>query len=347
MDAQEIRQRAQKDPKALEEILTPLVKDPPEGVSSLMRELLDLYRDDKACHKVIRRAIFKLGQKGIKVEVEEGRPPAVLGQGKGEEYRGYLGILDLSGRLFVVLERQSLTGLVGYFAGGSFGEGILDLQRAQTSKKAWRNFLEGLRRPHLPPPVEVPPGYAKAVLEEWAQREGHKDWGRIRRELEGLLLDPQGPLVYRHLPSQDLPKGNPQRDTEALLQLIPFFGLWALDVDEVKPHYEEMRSALSSPLALTEAQKAQRLESIWQKASEKVFTPEVRKALKRGLEELALVFLLGGLREKGEAALRLAGQMDEGPSPFQVHSLFRAILSVAFRALEAEERKEPPLIVRP
>lgn len=346
MDAQGIRQKAQGDPKALEEILNPLVKDPPEGVSSLMTELLDLYRNDKACQKVIRRAIFKLGQKGIKVELEQGKPSSIGGK-KREEYKGYLGVLDLSGRLFVAIQRQALTGLVGYFAGGSFGEGILDLQRAETSKKAWRKFLDGLRRPHLPPPVEVPSGYAKALLEQWARKGEHRDWGKVKRELEGLPLDPKGPLVRQPILSEDLPEGNPQRDTETLLQALPLFGLWALHLDDVEPYHEEMRSALRSPLALTEVQRAQRLEAIWQKAVEKVFTSEVRAGLKGGLEELALIFVLGGQRERGEATLRLSRQMEKEPSPFQVHPLFRAILSLAFRALEAEERKEQPLILRP
>jgi len=341
MDAQGIRERAQTDPKALEDILTPLVKDPPDGIASLMRDLLALYREDKACLKVIKRAIFKLGQRGIRVEVEEPKRPA-LRPAREEELKGYLGLFDASGRLFLALERHTLRGLVGYLAIGSFAEGIGDFQRAETSKKAFRQFLQGLQRPYLPPYVEIPPGYAKEILEEWAGIGTPEDWKGIQ-ELQGLAYDGPKPLILRDLTYDQLPEGDPQKDTEGLLQELPLFGLWALELDEAKPYYEEMRSALQSPLALTEAQKAQRLDSIWLKATERLFPTETRLALKRGLEEVALILPAG----KREAALRLAKDLEAPPSPLKVHPLLKAILSLAFRIIEGEGKKEEPLIIRP
>lgn len=341
MDAKGIRERAQTDPKALEEILASLVKEPPEGVESLMRDLLLLYRDDKACLKAIKRAIFKLGQKGIRVEV--GGPEAKAPRLRKEETKGYLGLLDPSGRLFVAIERQALMGLVGYFALGSFWEGIADFQRATTSKKAWREFLQGVQKPYLPPYKEVPAGYAKEILEEWARMRDHKGLREAEEELKALSYQGPKPLVLQGLSYDQLPEGDPQKDIRDLFRGLPFFGLWALVLDEVEPYYREMRSALQSPLALTEAQRAQRLDSIWQKAIEKLFTPQRRQALKRGLEEAALILPA----ERRESILRLAKGLETPPSPLKVNPLLKAILSLAFRALESEEKKEKPLVLRP
>jgi len=130
-----------------------------------------------------------------------------------------------------------------------------------------------------------------------------------------------------------------------IFEIVPFFGFWALEEEKLRPHYEEFRTASESPLALTEAQKAQRFDGIILKALEDLFPEGVRRALKRSLEELALILFKGQGRDKAEVALAAALDVERPPSALGPNALLREIF---LRALEIfREPQQQSLILKP
>ncbi len=345
MDAKGIKERAGGDPRILEELLNGLLKDPSERAVSLLKELLGLYQGEKRCLRVIKRAIFKLKQKGIEVE-EPPPPPSVLRPVKLPEPKGYLGLWDPSGRLSLAIERQTPRGLLGCFGFGSPEEGLLDFLCTETTKKAWKEFIGKQGKSRLLPPVEIPPGYCLELLREMGRKKAPPAFEAGLRELGNLQYGGPFPLIYEHIPPGEV------RDRPSLLgrigeifEIVPFFGFWTLEEEKLRPHYEELRGASESPLALTEAQKAQRLDGIILRALEDLFPEEVRRSLKRALEELALILFKNQGKDTAEVALAAALDVERPPSALGSNALLREIF---LRALEIfKEPQQQSLILKP
>lgn len=332
MDPSSLKEKIGNDPKSLEAFLEGILKEPSEEDVNLLKELRDVYKDHKGCLKVIKRAIFKLRQKGIAFEEEEEKSVSILRPVKLPEPKGYLGLWDLSGRLFLALEKETPRGLVGFSGYGSFEEGLLDFFGSPVAKKNWRKFLEnqmvsGLR------PKEVPASYAKKLFEELNGIKSHEEFKKQASQFESIPSYEGKPLIFQYLSSEALT--NPKE--EKLFEILPHFGLWVFEEEELKPYLEELKSAQESPLVLTKVQKSQRIDGIVEKAIQTLFPERKRHALRRSLEEVALVLLLNDKREEAENALLLAERLKEEPSPLRPDPFLRKLFLLGLQALSSEK----------
>ena len=194
--------------------------------------------------------------------------------------------------------------------------------------------------------MEIPPGYCLELLREMGRKKAPPALEAGLKGFGDLRYEGPSPLIYAHVSPDEV------RDRPSLLgrigeifEIVPFFGFWALEEEKLRPHYEEFRTASESPLALTEAQKAQRFDGIILKALEDLFPEGVRRALKRSLEELALILFQGQGRDKAEVALAAALDVERPPSALGPNALLREIF---LRALEIfREPQQQSLILKP
>jgi len=335
MDPSSLKEKIGNDPKSLETFLEGILKEASEKTPSLLKELKELYKDHKECLKVIKKAIFKLRQKGIAFEEEEEKSVSILRPVKLPEPKGYLGLWDLSGRLFLALERETPRGLMGFSGFGSFEEGLLDFFGSPVTKKNWRKFLENPVISSLRP-KEVPASYVKRLFEEFNGIKSHEEFKKQASYLEDIPSYKGEPLVFHHISSKNLTNPNEER----LFEILPHFGLWAFEEGELKPYLEELKSAQESPLVLTKVQKSQRIDGIVEKAIQALFLERKRQALSRSLEEVALVLLLNDKREEAENALLLAERLKEEPSPLRPDPFLRRLFLLGLQALSSEKVPE-------
>lgn len=339
------------DPSALEALLDGLVRDPSPQVAGVLQRLLSLAQQ-KEVKKVIKRALFKLRQRGVQLEFPSGGRPA-LRPIKPPEPKGYLGAMDGRGRRFVVVERQGArTAVVGYIALGSVEEGLLDFFRLETTRKGWRDLLQGQVVSPAFPLVEAPAGYCWTLIRELADGASAKgalppDYDLALRELADLRWDGPIPLIYQFISKEEvLERPSLLKASEGLFEVSPF-SLWFLDPDEVKPYAEELKRAEESPLALTDAQKAERREGIISKALEELFPEERRLSFKRRLEEMAYILWKRGDRDRAKAALAAALELERPLSSFAPHPFLRALLLRSMAGAMEGEAKEPSLLITP
>jgi hypothetical protein len=333
MDPSSLKEKIRNDPKALETFLEELLKDPSERTVDLLKELKELYKDHKECLKVVKRAIFKLRQKGVIFEEEEGKSVSILRPIKLPEPKGYLGLWDLSGRLFLALEKETPRGLIGLSGFGSFEEGLLDFFGGSVAKKNWRKFLENQVVSGIKP-KEVPASYVKTLFEELEGIRSHEEFRKQASYLESLpSYEGPVPLVFQYLSLEGL--NNPKE--EKLFEILPHFGLWAFKEEELKPYMEELRRAQESPLVLTQTQKSQRIDGIVEKAIQGLFTEKRRQALRRNLQEVALILWLNDKKEEAENLLLLAERLKEEPSPLRPDPFLRRLFLLGLQALSSEK----------
>lgn len=345
--AQRIRDEMGNDPRALEGLLEGLVKAPLPQLGPLLKELLGLLQQKKA-QKAVKRAIFKLRQRGVQMETPtEGRP--VLRSIRAPEPRGQVGAMDVRGRRFLILERPTPRAAVGYIALGSPGDGLMEFFRVETTRKAWRELLAERVISPVFPLVEAPAAYCWYLIRELAEvsQKVPPDYERALKELGELKWDGPVPIIYQFVrPEEVQGRTSFLRASEGLFS-IPPFSVWLLEKEEVKPWVEELRRAEESPLALTDRQKAERREGIITRALEELFPEERRLAMKRQLEEMAYFLWARDERDRAKAALAAALQMERPPSPFTPHPFLRSLLFRSMALFEQERQGEESPILLP
>jgi len=328
MDLDLLREKVQKDPQAFFDFLEELVKSPPEGVSELIGALVEAFGHEKSFLKAIKKAAFRLRQKGIGVSLPEAEKRSILRPVSLPEPIGYLALFDETGRFFVAIGKETAQGVMVQAALGSFGEGILDHVSSNLTKKGWRRFIEGQRG--ITEAVETPAAYCALLLREMAEKGAPEGFEESSAFLSSFFYDGPRPLA-KALIGEVYDKA-PLRAKE-VFDLLPLLGIWKVDGERIKRLREELVEAERSPLLLTETQKAQRKEDLLQKALVEILDDGTREALKRTLEEAAYVLFKSGKEELSRLCLSLSFEFEKVPSPLLANPLLSVWLSKLLQAL--------------
>jgi len=173
-------------------IVTALGGGATERMARLLHALLDSI-SDKRVLKAVRRSLYRIEQRGIPIEpVEEKRQgPSVLRPLREDRAEGFISAVDSEGSqiVFVTLSRKPkglylLQGIV------SDTRGLIEFNRAETTKRGFREFYESFKKPGQLPIVDVDAGYCRFLLEQAAQltdRRGESvpaSYSASKRELE-------------------------------------------------------------------------------------------------------------------------------------------------------------------
>jgi hypothetical protein len=314
---------------------------------------------DKALTKEIRRALFKLRQKGLSVRSEEAVPakpsPPILESPAAVE--GYMSAVDGSGnRLIWIVKPQMGHGLQTLQAMVSDREGLLRFGGAQIRRKELRNMAREIKEKHGISMIPVPSEYADQIIYgayEKSQnqgRSGFENFYQLRAAIISGRPKSQHHPIYRRLEVDAVGDGAWREQSRQLLD-EPELRFWFLDEEWVRPYLLQIDEAKSSRLVLNRAQKEERLAAIVRDAVKAFSLGDIGSVLQRRMEDMALYFLETGRKRSAELSLAVAAHIAAGdPGPFDVAFLIGWVQKSFGFYLSQEKSKEaaePSFIIKP
>ncbi len=275
---------------------------------------------DKNVQKAVKKALFKLKQRGLGIEeyVKPGEDTAsALKAPRIHEPEVFVGpLLDMSGSraLLLIHYRTMKTPHVG--AGMvSHREGIRNFLYGPFSRKKTRQMMTRLEE-FAGPLVTTSFSHAAAVLEQAYQKhmENHPDAPPDYLELRPWLLREAPPLdhpaVYDIITRDSTADRDlTDSDMDKLFQhrlLKP----WRIEFEGLRPYIEELRKIEDSPLILAEAQKSDQAARIREKCMKELFPLPERLLFRHMLEEMAFFFFKTGEEDYARLCLNAAAPLD-------------------------------------
>ncbi|OGP51543.1 MAG: hypothetical protein A2Y79_08510 [Deltaproteobacteria bacterium RBG_13_43_22] len=288
--------------------------------------LLNLSREvhSKPVQKAIKRTLYRLAQKGIKLPPSSDREPkqegGILKDIDPVQATGYLSEFDgLRNQMVGLLIPKPAKGQLFIFSLIS-PQGLENLTVLEVSKREVKDILRELETQSGHAFSQADFGHTTFVL-----KEAHDRCSKLSEKEEGVytgiisFLDGKKMLgvspVIRSLLTAEKPVHLLSLDIH-LLTRIPEM-IYLLPEPKVLESYiqavQEVRTGL---LILSEVQKKERLMDIVYRAVQESFRPEARGSLLRYLEEAAYCYYLKGRREEAENLFYWAGTLNQKIEPW-------------------------------
>lgn len=307
---------------------------------------------DRATKKAVRRALYRLGQRGVPVP-ERAAPaprPAV-----GPEIEGWVSHVDGRGDRVVWLVRPHASGGATLVAAQvNEPAGLRDLQVAEVTRKQLRAARHQLATDAHLRLVPAPWRTLDALLVEAQERGGdaarERDYRRIRAR---LTTEPPGPAtepVSRRLGVPDA--GDPAALVAGSARLFdePELATWWPAPESLTPFVEEITAVRESPLVLNRVQQEERVREVLARAAA-ALVPALPFA--RRLEANAYVLAETGRPAAARTALATAAALRARPEearavPFVALYVERALGRLLAEATaQREEATKSSLVVTP
>ena len=308
-----------------------------ESSISLLLALREAFKE-KNVAKAIKRALFKLKQKGVSTEAfdtEDSATATILKPLRKERPVCYVGPVYGFGfrSVLVILHRKGKGRDIG-FGIVSDEEGIQEFLFNNVSKTIAKEFKENLSE-QAGPLIETSLSHAAAILEEAYQKHltVKSDVPDGYLELRPWLLE-NAPLLARPVVYDCIPE-TPISDTILTdSQLWEFFNhelmdSWFIELETLRPFMEDMFKVQESPIVLTEAQKGDRIREIKEKCMADIFPAEKRDLLKRRLEEMGYFFFKLGQEETAGTALAAAHMVVQEASILKSNPVIESLLELS------------------
>jgi hypothetical protein len=300
---------------------------------------------DKELKREIRRALFRLEQKGIRVErVEAPRPAFSLGV-KAAEPEGFLGGIDGDGSRLAWLLRRDTGGYFGLFTVINDHLGMVSVSAGTMTKAHLGETLKEMDSSESGAPVRVPWTYADALMHAAfriaAPRPGHAraDYLLARSEITKSEAATAAACPVRGLIPPDSVAAPDLLDTSAELFREKEFGTWALPHDAARSHIQAIVNLNSSGLVLSKETTTERMTAILDEALDEFAASDLRAIFARRLEEMAHLFHLQGRERPARLALSVALALDSpGERRMKEISFLRAFVFRAFLPTMMRER---------
>jgi hypothetical protein len=340
-------------------IIEALEKIPSTETAQLLILMMEKM-DEKQVIKSIKRALYKLKQKGVKWEKKAPNDEPILKPPKPAEPLGYLGSIDATGsRIIVIGKPQPSRGLLVIFCIVNDLEGIQEFSLKGFSKKSFNEFMKDSLASAEFPIVTAPGAYCIHILKEAASLTKSLSKPLPQRyhdaeiECKDIVWDYPAPLIYQYIKENEVKdSAHLLKDSIDLHKIMPF-STWHIATPEVEKYATLITETHQSKIVLRPDQKEARLNSIYRDALEELFPEEKRFLWKRRLEEVAYILLKTG--KDGEAKASLSAAIDLNnpfstiePNPFIWNLLLKSIYSlVGVEHEKKEEEKKTSLIVAP
>jgi hypothetical protein len=334
-------------------LIDALVNLPTSQTALLLEEMMGMLKD-KGALKAIKRALYRLRQKGVAWEKRISPEKPILRPAQPGAPQGYVGAMDSSGsRVIVIVRPLHRGGARVYFSIVSDLEGIQRLEITDLTKKDLKEFVGASLASAEFPVVEAPGGYCALLLREAAEhsRKNGKPLPQRYGDVEGGLSDVQWdgpvPLIYQHI-QEEAVKDKPRllKESGGLHRIAPF-SLWLLPSEAVRKYAEAIKEAEASHLVLTPQQKDARLNSLYREALEELFPEAQRLLWKRRLEEMA--YILWKMRKGREASMAVSAAVDLKapfgaiePNPFVWNLLLKSLYALLESERGGKEKSEGP-----
>jgi len=324
--------------------------------SAALLQRLEQESADKRVRKEAKRALYRLGQRGVRVPEPM---PAAASPAVAPSLEGYLSAVDGRGDQLVWLLKAQPGGVAHVFAVINDPEGLREAALNPVTRKALKSLRQSLEQRHELRLVEVDWRYADFLMHrafEWARARGTRmtgDYPALRLQLTRLPApESMPPIALARLGPAAL------ADEAGLLAQSaggleePELRTWFRTEGELQPFLAELASVKDSPLVLHEMQQQERFEEVIVRAIDTVFGGDVRPSWARRFYQMANYFALTRRLDRAAqmVAVARALEADAAPRdiPFCAH-LVRASLAFFFQqALEQqEEHSKTSLVLTP
>lgn len=291
---------------------------------------------DKELRREIRRSLFKLEQKGIRVErPQEPKPAFTLAEGTPEP-RGYLGSIDGDGSRMAWLMRSDRGHMTALFTVISDRDGMTYVDAVTARRQAlMATIREAISE--TGPMAEVPWTYSDALMSA-AFRQGaprpantKADFLLNRAEVTKTEPLPVPPCpVVADIPESET-QATPLLEKSAELFREREFASWVLPPDIAHRFLEKYVEASKSGLVLSKEAATERLVGIMDAALEEFASGLLRTLFVRRLEETAWLLSLRGRADAARQALAVARALNApGTRPVKEISFLRIFVFRAF-----------------
>lgn len=314
---------------------------------------------DRQVKKEVRRALFKLAQKGISAPEKEAVRPAVRRPllKAGIEIEGYLSSVDGTGSRLVWLVRpEPGRGLQLLQAMVSDRVGLVRVGGALIRRKELRRMAEEIKEKHGVTMISAPWEYCDLIIYQGYERAkasgrgGIEGFSSLRALFTTTRPKPLPHPVYGRMDAEGV-RVEGWRDRSRRLLDEPEFRFWILDEDWMKPYLDQAQEAQESRLVLSDIQKEERFAGIVRDAARELFSGERGSIFQRRMEDMALYLLATGRGDRAGLALAVALEIQEGnPSGLDISFLTGLVQkSLAFYLGQAKAKaaEEPSFIVKP
>jgi len=315
---------------------------------------------DKSVKREIKRALYKLAQRGLWRTPDGAPPPAVrdlLGPAD-DEPEAWLSAIDPTGARLLWMARRSGAGMASLSALIDERRGLVEFYAGETTRKSLRQAQRDLSDKSGVALIAAPWPHVDALLVHAvavaADDARSAEVARARREIvphpeEGPVPPPVDALVDRAAAASDAAA----LDASASALLQRELGGWLLPRDWVEPSLQGVEDAQSSLVIVSPQQQEERLRDALLRAAEDAFAPEGRRALFAArLDESA--YLLARRGETSLArALVAAAEAARGGRPIAEIPVLAQLAARSFaialelRARKSREESSSSLVVTP
>ncbi|MSP41327.1 MAG: hypothetical protein EXR70_22805 [Deltaproteobacteria bacterium] len=327
--------------------------------AELLREI-DGAATDKEIKKEIKRALFKLSQKGIAVAVGDSpeKKPAPLFE-RHTDVEAYMSPVDGGGgRLIWIARTQVKRGLQVIQAMLHDREGLLRYAGLEMKRKELRAMADDIKAQHGVTMIAIPWQFADYIIYQGYERakargqSGLTDFHEIRSLIGNGKPKPVTHPIYDKLGAEDFRDGAWREQSRKLLE-EPELRYWIVMDEWVRSEYlPRLEAARSSQLVLNPAQKEERLAGVVRDAVKTLCSGDNGSSFKQRMEDMALYFFATERLELAKLSLAVARQVGEGdPGPLDV-SFLAGLMQKSFaffisqQKAQAEEASSS-LIIKP
>jgi len=313
---------------------------------------------DKLVRKEVKRALYRLEQRGVAVPHAPAPGPVPIVTAAPTE--GYVSPVDGRGDQLVWLAKPRPGGLLHLFAVINDPEGLCEAEVALISRKALKEIRRDLAKKHEIELVEAEWRYCDFLVYRafrWVRERRAPlpaDYPALRAQFtKEPPAEDLPPLILAHVDAAALAADVDRLGKSDALLEEKEFRTWFFPGEELQPYLDEMASIRDSPLVLNRAQQEERVRGVVERAVEELFAGARRDSWVRRLYEMAHFFWVTRRREQAQqavvVALALARSERGGREiPFCEH-LARASLALLAQvtAEEEAERAKSSLILTP
>jgi hypothetical protein len=324
------------------------IKDP--QTPRILLSLRSLFHE-KSVQKAIKKAAFRLKQKGIVLPEEQDSATPVLKTGReGEsDISAYLGPIDGTGSRPVFISVPQMPAGVDVAIGVvNDEEGIIEFAFTRHSKKRMKELKEILFS-KLPNMVETTLSHAADVLERAYQAAGPglNESARAYLHFRPWLLEHSSrierPVVYDFLTPDGISSDLLNESQIQRLFAHEVMASWIIDLKSLRPLIEEIRKAEESRIFISEGQRLEHIHRIKHEGITKLFSEARRHAFKYRLEEMAYIFSKSSEESLAHLCLAAASSLAEKESPIRVNPFLKTLIerSLAYYLKSSKSSEEP------
>lgn len=318
--------------------------------SAQLLQQMEMSTADKALRKEIKRALYRLQQRGVAV-ASAPPPPPVATPLAAAPLEGYVSSVDGRGDQLVWLIRPQPGGLMHLFAVINDGEGLREVALHSATRKTLKTLRGELEQRH-----EV-----RLVPIDWR----HADF-LVRRAFDtaraaGARMEGDYPALraqlWRDPPTETSPLPAPVADDALLARSAEMLGepemrTWFRGPEELAPFLEEFSNVQDSPLVLNEMQQRDRFDDILARAVDTMFGEAERETWTRRFSEMAHYFAATRRADRAGEAGAIAAALAAGKPPREIpfcDQLVRASFAyfAQLAAQQQAERAKSSLVLTP